>query len=134
MPLIRWSSRLSVGVTQFDNEHQKMVEMINDLHQAMRTGKGAAKIGSIVDGLIIYVSTHFASEETLMQRHAFPGLEKHRAEHTALTKQVIQFQKEYHSGKAVPQSILLFIKGWLMKHILDEDKEYGPYLNGMGVK
>lgn len=134
MPLIRWSSRLSVGITQFDNEHKKMVEMINDLHQALKTGRGSASIGTILDGLIGYTSTHFASEEILMQKHAVPGLEKHKAEHSALTNQVLEFQKEYYNGKAVPQSLMLFIKGWLMKHILDEDREYGPYLNSTGVK
>lgn len=133
MALIRWSPRLSVGVTTFDNDHQKMVEMINTLHEAMKSGKGAAVIGPIIDGLISYTANHFKAEEVLMRQHGFPGLEKHRAEHAALVEQVLQLQAKYLEGKALPQSLMQFIKEWLMKHILDEDKEYGPFLNCKGI-
>ena len=133
MDLIRWSSRLSVGVTEFDNQHRNMIEMINTLHAAMKTGKGASITGDIIDGLIAYTSSHFAAEELLMLQHNFPGFDKHKAEHAALVKQVLQMQSKYNEGKALPQSLMMFIKEWLMTHILAEDREYGPYLNSKGI-
>lgn len=133
MDLIRWSSRLSVGVREFDNQHKNMIEMINTLHAAMKTGKGASITGDIIDGLIAYTGSHFASEELLMLQHNFPGFEKHKAEHAALVQQVLQMQSKYKEGKALPQTLMMFIKEWLMTHILAEDKEYGPYLNSKGI-
>jgi len=133
MPLVKWSSRLSVGVTEFDGQHQKIVEMINTLHDAMKSGQGASLIGNIVESLINYTSTHFAAEERLMQQHGFPGLDEHKAQHAALVTKVLQMQAKYKEGKALPQGLMLFIKQWLMTHILDEDKQYGPFLNSKGI-
>lgn len=40
MPLIQWNESLSVGVVEIDRQHRKLVELINDLNNAMRQGKG----------------------------------------------------------------------------------------------
>lgn len=134
MALIQWSAMLSVGVTQFDNEHKKLVDMVNNLHDAMKTGKGSDVVGKTLDGLISYTATHFAAEERLMQQHGYPAIDKHKGEHTALVKQALEIQKNFKEGKALPQNLLQFLKDWLMKHIAGEDKKYGPFLNGKGIK
>lgn len=134
MALIQWSNLLSVGVTQFDNEHKKLVDILNNLHDAMKEGKGADVIGKTLDSLISYTATHFASEEKLMTQHAYPNLTKHKGEHAALVKQALEIQKDFKAGKALPQNLLQFLKDWLMKHIAGDDKQYGPFLNSKGVK
>lgn len=40
MPLITWSDTLSVKVQQFDDHHKKLIELINQLFNAMMGGKG----------------------------------------------------------------------------------------------
>lgn len=134
MALIQWSQMLSVGVTQFDNEHKKLVDMLNNLHDAMKAGKANDVVGKILDGLISYTGTHFAAEERLMTQHGYPNLTKHKGEHAALVKQALDIQKDFKAGKALPQNLLQFLKDWLMKHIAGEDKQYGPFLNGKGIK
>ena len=87
-----------------------------------------------LDGLISYTATHFAAEERLMQQHAYPAIAKHKVEHAALVKQALEIQKNFKEGKALPQNLLQFLKDWLMKHIVGEDKLYGPFLNSKGIK
>ena len=81
MAIIKWEQNLSVGVDKFDTHHKKLVDLINKLHDAMSTGKGAETIGSVLDDLIKYTQYHFAEEEKLMTLHKYPDLEKHKAEH-----------------------------------------------------
>ena len=134
MALIQWASVMSVGITQFDNEHKKLVDMVNNLYDAIKVGKANAVIGKILDDLIAYTGTHFSAEERLMQQYGYPGTAKHKAEHAALVKQVLDIQKNFKEGKALPQNLLQFLKDWLMKHILGEDKQYTSFFIGKGVK
>jgi len=40
MSLAIWSEDMSVGVKEVDDQHKKMVKMINDLHDAMKNRRG----------------------------------------------------------------------------------------------
>ena len=136
MPLMEWSDKLSVGVSQFDDEHKRLVKMVNDLFDAMHASHGKDVLGPILDGLVSYTVTHFKHEEELMARHGFPESAAHRAEHVALTKQVAEIQAKYRAGATtvLTLEVMTFLKNWLTKHILGTDKHYGPFLNAKGIR
>jgi hemerythrin len=135
MPLITWNNTLSVNVQEIDSQHKRLVELVNQLHDAMSQGKGREVMGATLAGLIDYTRTHFAAEERLMTAHAYPGYGRHKAEHDALTKQVVDLQGQYQAGQPVLTiEVMNFLKDWLSKHILEVDKQLGAYLNSKGVK
>ena len=136
MPLMEWGPKLSVGISQFDGEHQRLVGMVNDLFDAVNAGKGKDRLGPILDGLINYTVTHFQHEEREMQQHAFPGFAKHKEEHDALTKQVSEVQRKFASGAtaALSVEVMNFLKNWLITHIMGTDKGYTACLQSKGVK
>jgi hemerythrin len=135
MPLMEWTEKLSVGVKQFDTEHQVLVGMLNQLFDGVQAGKDKDLLGPILDGLITYTRTHFANEERYFVEHKYPNLTAHKAEHDALTKQVIAVQAKFRAGAsaALSMEVMNFLKNWLVKHILGTDKAYGPFLNGKGI-
>lgn len=134
MALFDWNNAYSVKVLQMDNEHKKLVGMLNDLHESMKVGKGKEALEAILDGLIKYTNTHFAAEERLMKMHNYPGFENQKKEHNILILQVLDVQKKYKEGSVIlTQEVMLFLKDWLQKHIQIEDKKYGPFLNSKGV-
>jgi hemerythrin len=136
MPLMQWNPKLSVGVAQFDTEHQKLIAMVNELFDGIEAGKGKDTLGHVLDGLISYTKTHFANEERFMEQHKFPGLAAHKVEHQNLAGQVVAVQAKYKAGASavLTLEVMAFLKGWLLKHIQGTDKEYGPYLNAKGIK
>lgn len=134
MALITWSPSLSVNVKQFDDQHKKLIDLINKLHDAMKEGKGKDILGDILQSLIEYTKTHFAAEERLMQQHNYGEYEKHKKEHNLLVIQVLDIQKKHKEGTPVlTQTIMTFLKNWLASHIQGEDQKYGPFLNGKGI-
>jgi len=134
MALMAWNTTLSVKVKQFDDQHMKLVDMVNDLHDAMKEGKGNVVLGKILNGLISYTATHFAAEEKLMAQHAYPDAIAHKREHENLVKQVVELQNNFKAGKAIlTLDVMMFLKGWLVKHIQGDDRKYGIYLNSKGV-
>ena len=50
MALISWNESYSVKVKQFDDQHKKLVNMLNDLHEAMKQGKGRDALKYIPSG------------------------------------------------------------------------------------
>ena len=131
--LIQWSDSLSVGVERFDNQHRKLIALINELYAALRAGKGTEVMRPILDSLVEYTVNHFAEEERQMAAAGYPGLEAHRSAHAHLVKQVSDFKDKLDRGQTVISSELFnFLKGWLMHHIMEQDKAYGPYLNSRG--
>jgi hemerythrin-like metal-binding protein len=57
-----------------DNQHRQLVDLLNQLENAMAKGKGKELVGKILSELIRYTQTHFSSEELLMLKHGFPDL------------------------------------------------------------
>ena len=129
MALINWSDDLSVKISGIDNQHKKLVELINDLHNAMKEGKGKEKLGAILNELINYTKYHFSAEEELMKQKNYPGYQQHKSEHDAFTKKVLEFNDQFVSGSLfMSNEVLVFLKDWLIEHIKGTDKKYSPYL------
>jgi hemerythrin len=134
MALIDWGTELGVGIRDIDEDHRKLVGMINDLHSAMGGGKGKEAMEGILAGLVDYTKTHFAREEQLMQKHAYPGYLGHKPKHDDFTKQVVELQSRLREGKTiVTVQVMNFLKDWLTTHIMDTDKLYAPYFKGKGL-
>jgi len=134
MPMMRWINAFSVKVKQFDTQHQKLVDILNELYDGMRLGKGKEVLDGVLFELITYTNTHFAAEEKLMTEHRYPGLVPHKAEHEALKKKVTEFQTQFRSGKvSISLEVMDFLKDWLTHHIQVVDRQYGQFFNDHGV-
>lgn len=134
MALLTWSTRYSVQVKKLDDQHKKLIDILNNLHDAMKVGKGKDVLGEVLDGLIAYTGDHFSEEERLMKTNAFPGYEEHKKEHNLLVLQARDIQSQFRSGNCVlTQEVMSFLKNWLENHILGSDKVYGPFLNQKGI-
>ena len=136
MPLMSWNDKMSVGVGVIDEDHKKLVSMVNNLYDGIQAGKGKDTVGPVLDGLIDYTKMHFAREEKFFAQTAYPDSAAHKKEHEALTKQVADVQAKFKAGATSTLSleVMNFLKNWLINHIQGSDKKYGPHLNGKGVK
>ena len=134
MALMEWSPVFSVKVKKFDDQHKKLVDLVNQLHDAMKAGQGNAMLGVVLQSLITYTATHFKDEEQVMQANGYPDLVRHKGEHEKLVKQVLDLQKKFQAGGSVlTMTVMSFLKDWLITHIQGEDKKYGVYLNAKGI-
>jgi hemerythrin len=134
MAFLDWTDEYSVHVKSMDDQHRRLVELINQLHDAMRVGKGREVIGQVLDSVIRYTQTHFAAEERLMSANGYPALGQHKLEHESLVRQVAEIQKQVQAGKlTVSLSVLDFLKKWLVEHIGGCDQGYGKFLSAKSV-
>ena len=135
MTLIKWSDNLSVQVAAMDQQHKKLIDLINELNEAMSKGKGKEVIGKIVTGLVNYTKMHFGEEEKLMEQANYPDLNEQKNMHRKFIEKVNGYKKEYESGSlGLSIKVIDFLSDWLKNHIQVEDKKYGPHLNRQGIK
>lgn len=128
---VEWDNSYSVGIDSIDNDHKKLLGLINQLQTAAHYKTDDGMIESIINDLVDYTKYHFTREEGLMQECNYPDLEEHKEQHAAMIKQVDRFIEEYRRDESrTIDDVTQYLKSWLINHINGSDQEYAPYLKG----
>ena len=134
MSLLTWNHSCSVGVTAMDDQHGILMDTLNELRLAVVRGSNKEEVGELMTKLIEFTRMHFWSEEQLMERFNFPGLDEHRADHKRLLTQIEDSARKLLHGETVHMRPLLgFLRDGYQEHLEGPDQEYGPWLNERGV-
>jgi len=133
--LFPWNDTYSVKIAVVDSQHKVLVDLINQLHQAMIARRGKESLGGVLSSLVKYTKRHFAAEEGLLHTNQYPEFASHKAEHEKFTQTIIVFQDRFQRNEvAITIDVMDFLKDWLVKHIMGVDKKYMPYLSARGVR
>lgn len=127
--LVQWSESMSVGNMHIDEQHQILIDTINQLASA-ESQNNRPVVSMIIDELISYAAFHFQFEEQLIADSGYPGVEQHRQTHQGFVNWVTKVRDEflYHRRAQVGEQILNFLRDWLRDHILGEDMLYRRYI------
>jgi hemerythrin len=130
---IEFSEDMKLGVPSMDAQHEKLVDLINDLMAADAEGMAPGKTEEILDQLSDYIAVHFQAEEKLLETVAFPELEQHKKRHVEFIQRVEGLKQDFHSGEvSVGVELLVFLTGWLIDHIKGEDRNYASLAKEKG--
>jgi hemerythrin len=134
MAFVDWKPEYSVGVLEIDAQHHRLLDIINQMHDAMKMGGKPAAVSAVVNELVGYTRYHFAYEERLLEGAGYPELEAHRTKHRAMVGQVESFRDAAnHASAAVSIKLMGFLKDWLSRHIMETDQRYAPHLERVQV-
>ena len=92
--LFHWSDDFSINIQEIDEQHKVLVDLLNQLHVAIREHHGKTTSREILNRLAEYTRTHFLLEESLMRLTHYPGFEIHKAQHEELISQVVALQEK----------------------------------------
>jgi len=128
MSVIEWKDEYSVNHEIIDEQHKKLIDMINELNRAMEMKSGGSVIDSIMKELSDYTFYHFSFEESYMEKIGFPEFEEHRGCHEKLRKKVYDIFNHFYTDQTVTQKdIYGFLKDWWIGHILEKDQCYKKF-------
>jgi len=48
MSYLKWSDKYSLNVAEIDEQHKKLVGLVNEMYDAMHAGKGRDIIGTVI--------------------------------------------------------------------------------------
>ncbi len=122
---------MSVGIDVIDNDHRKLLNLLNDLKDinSDSTAK-TATIGSVLSELIDYTVYHFGREEVMMEACDYPQTEIHKRMHQTFKAQVQATMEEFNKDPDSwdPRVLSLFLRDWLLEHIMGMDKDYEQWM------
>jgi hemerythrin len=135
MGIFAWDDKYLVGIREIDEQHRRLVRMINDLHEAMVADRGQQALREVVGRMVDYTGYHFSTEEALLKRHGYPQFDAHRHEHDLFTAKAHELQERLEkSGFVLSLEVIRFLRDWLSNHILVNDRKYAAFLSGAGVR
>ena len=132
---IEWKDEYSVGIDSIDQQHRKLVGLINQLATAVDYSTGKEFEQDALDELVDYTKTHFSYEEGLMETNGYPDFEAHKTQHREMIRKVEEVLAEYEKDPdTAMDNAKSYLQGWLINHINGTDKQYSSFLIDKGVK
>ena len=132
MELMTWKPAYVIGIELVDEHHQRLFELVNQLHRALLAGGGREAVDVALKALLEYTTYHFGAEEELMRSIGYPGLEEHRRQHAALVEKTLEMVGRYQKGdQEVSMPLVHFVKEWLYEHTTTSDRKIGRFLQGL---
>jgi hemerythrin len=126
MAVLDWSNELDTGVYEIDLQHRSLVNIANQLHDAIKAGRAERTIEWMLEELALYTKFHFETEEAYMRRYGLDDLQRHRVEHAELLSGIKRFRRKMKAGdERVQDDVLDFLSGWLEKHLKGADRDFG---------
>lgn len=129
-----WKDEYSVGVEAMDNDHKKLINLINQLQTSVDYYTGKEFEEKALDELVDYTKTHFRREEKLLEDNNYADLDSHKEQHKQFIEKINNAAEEYKKNSdATIVDTLKYLKVWLISHINGTDKEYSKELNAKGI-
>lgn len=126
-----WKTEYEIGHKVIDAQHRRLIEIVNQLEDAVAGGKRRSQLIAIIDQLERYVEVHFNMEEHKMRESGYPGLDEHMREHRAFTQKLVSFSLPIRQGKSWPAATMLrWLIDWIGNHITIQDQRYAPWIAG----
>ena len=121
---IAWDTSLSVGIDAIDDDHKKLLDIINML--GSDTEKSREELTAILNDLVDYTRYHFEREEDLMAQHGYASLEKHQEEHGFFIAKLMDLgvMLESEDLDITREEASAFLSMWLTRHIRWSDFDY----------
>ncbi len=123
--LVQWTPQMSVGEEGLDEDHRFLIALNNQLAPAARICNRRG-VESVLDELVNYTIEHFQREEAYMQETDYSAMPTHMLQHAAFTETILDIRWQYLHGLRpyINGDVLRFLRDWLSKHIVVEDKKY----------
>jgi hemerythrin len=126
MEAFRWSKYFETGLTEVDQQHIKLVLLINNFDSLVQNSKTSPQdIETVFRELVDYTQYHFREEEAMMVSVGLDArfVNKHIEIHVAFLDEIIKLNDEFHHQNLhLPKRMLSFLVQWLAFHILGVDQ------------
>ena len=127
---VSWHPSLASGNADIDEQHQEIIRRLADLVEALERGH-PDEIAGMFAFLGDYVAEHFAAEEAVMARTAYPGRTVHAAAHQRFLREYAELRSLYDSAGptfAIGVKTATWVQDWLERHVFGADRALARYL------
>lgn len=129
MEILKWRESYETGVEEMDEQHKRLIQLVNKMYGIIRDKKGFESLGVILNEMTDYAEQHFRDEEALLDKCGSPDLESQKKSHREYSARVNELLAVAKDDKhSAAQDLYTFLRHWWIDHIVGEDKKYGLFL------
>lgn len=121
--IVKWSEDLSVGHDLIDDDHKKLISLLNKLIAAHYAGVSGSVLADVFAELQAYATEHFAREEGILERLNYPDIAEHRNQHNQFIEDLAHIMESKAGG-----ALIQMLADWLINHIVEHDMKIRDYL------
>lgn len=119
-----WTDNMLLGVDVIDDDHRKLVEMLNELVLEINQESGIVVVVDLIFAIAQYSKSHFEREEFIMSRLHYSNAEAHKADHKRLIAEINALGNRLSNGTdSLTADVIKYLHGWFMDHIHEFDAE-----------
>ncbi|WP_427977145.1 GGDEF domain-containing protein [Agarivorans sp.] len=135
MESFRWTADFETGITQVDQQHRQLINLINKIGQLLTENQtSSSELKSLNIELHTYVKEHFQTEEQLMAQHRVDvrHLKPHVQAHHEFLNEISKLNQLDQSAKYQQvKNLLDYLIQWLAYHILGIDQVLAKQLQAI---
>ena len=134
MAFAQWTQEYSVNVTEIDDQHKKLFDMIDAYYEALGRQERTEALAELLEGLAQYAATHFSNEEAYSDKFGYEDADAHKKAHATLVAKVTDIATRARQGVAVlNMELATFLRDWLNSHIKVMDTKYSQCFKDNGL-
>lgn len=129
MKKYKLSEDLKIGISEIDNQHEHLIELVNNLNELDTDKISRDDFLDIINELVSYAHIHFQTEEAYFKESDYSDAPVHIEKHQEFLKKVndifLSFN-ESESGEA-SKKLFSFMNSWILEHLMEEDKKFAKF-------
>ncbi|MEW8026249.1 MAG: hemerythrin family protein [Candidatus Thiodiazotropha sp.] len=124
-----WSKKYELGIKEIDLQHNYFFELIARLSDELQNCTDHSYQKSLFLELGLYTHFHFVSEENLMYRSGYSGLEEHKKLHNKLIDGLNKNKLLFEEGHIEAIQVVDFLEMWFINHTVKEDRKFAEFIS-----
>jgi hemerythrin-like metal-binding protein len=117
---MQWGEGFKTGIEEIDIHHEGLFERIHELFVAFEQGRETTALRKQIIFFEGFLVSHFALEEVLMKKLAYPDYSSHYNEHIQLANNFSRVMNLLEDGEMTPHlaSVAVnYINNWMKSYI-----------------
>jgi len=131
MDQITWKDELSVGVEKLDQQHQKIIDVLNQLITLINLEvTDESQYSSPLQMMLVSIREHLHFEEYMLKKFNYPDFQAHAQIHEDLFTKLDHYESRLKNLDLQTITELVgYLKGWWIDHIYQTDMKYKDFFN-----
>ncbi len=131
--LMVWRDELETGVAAVDDDHRRLIDLMNRSFSVMASGRGVVDAQSLLDEMADLMESHFAAEEGLMMKSAYPQAAAHQRMHGEMRAHLENLRRSAARDDAPGvQEVLQHLAAYLRSHMMEADLAMAEHVTRRG--
>lgn len=133
LEIFPWQENFATGIAKIDEQHQKLVVLLNKLAGHLAYGSDNILVGEVLSDLANYTKYHFKTEEAIWLKYFgdSPEFTTHQKAHNSFIEKLNDINPEDENLETVITKLVGFLTNWLAYHILESDMRLAKTIHAL---